>query len=258
MALEDFTTYVEVDPSAYISVAASLLTGNGDSDADAYVYSDMGVGHFGDFTHDFEFKNTSTGGGKWYPWILANSLSEARTLKNNFDGFSVEVKFKNNGYEAKLNSNFTGNKPATKITGANNVLRYATVSRTAGAITLSIYTDAARTTHDVNSPHGLTGETNTCRYIYGFNTENQAKTGKLWGGTVGALDINEAVSATYYPGLKVQGEGDLALTDVGAHPLRVRKGGITYGLELVATADPNASRIRVRTSSGTMAIRKYT
>ncbi len=63
--------------------------------------------------------------------------------------------------------------------------------------------------------------------------------------------------ATYYLGFRVQGEGDLALTDVGSHPLRVRKGGATYGLELVATGDPNASRIRVRHGT-TLAIRKYT
>jgi len=64
--------------------------------------------------------------------------------------------------------------------------------------------------------------------------------------------------STYYLGLKVQGEGDLALTDVASHPLRVRKGGVTYGLEVVLTTDPNASRIRIQTPSGLRAIRKYT
>lgn len=62
----------------------------------------------------------------------------------------------------------------------------------------------------------------------------------------------------YYHGLKVQGEGELALCDVGSHPLRIRKGGTTYGIELVATGDPNASRIRIKTPSGIKAIRKYT
>ncbi len=64
-------------------------------------------------------------------------------------------------------------------------------------------------------------------------------------------------SAGYYHGLKVQGEGELALCDVGSHPLRVRKGGVTYGLELVATDDPNASRVRIKTGAGIKAIRKY-
>lgn len=63
---------------------------------------------------------------------------------------------------------------------------------------------------------------------------------------------------TYYHGLKVQGEGELALCDVGSHPLRMRKGGTTCGIELVAIDDPNASRIRVKTGAGIKAIRKYT
>lgn len=64
--------------------------------------------------------------------------------------------------------------------------------------------------------------------------------------------------ADYYHGLKVQGVGELALCDVGTHPLRIRKGGVTYGIELVATDDPNASAVRIRTPAGVRAIRKYT
>jgi len=63
---------------------------------------------------------------------------------------------------------------------------------------------------------------------------------------------------TYYHGLKVHGVGELALCDVGSHPLRIRKGGTTYGIELVDTADPNASAIRIKTPGGVKAIRKYT
>ena len=62
----------------------------------------------------------------------------------------------------------------------------------------------------------------------------------------------------YYHGLKVQGEGELALCDVGSHPLRMRKGGTTYGIELVDVADPNASRIMIKTGAGIKVIRKYT
>ncbi len=65
-------------------------------------------------------------------------------------------------------------------------------------------------------------------------------------------------SVTYIPGFRVQGEGDLALRAAAGQPLRVRKNDVTYGLELVLTTDPNASRVRIRTSAGTRAIRKYT
>jgi len=65
-------------------------------------------------------------------------------------------------------------------------------------------------------------------------------------------------AAGYYHGLKVQGVGELALCDAGVNPLRIRKGGVTYGIELVETSDPNASPIRIKTSAGIKAIRKYT
>ncbi len=63
---------------------------------------------------------------------------------------------------------------------------------------------------------------------------------------------------TYIPGFRVQGEGDLALRAAAGQALRVRKGDTTYGLELVTTGDPNASRVRIKTPAGTRAIRKYT
>ena len=66
------------------------------------------------------------------------------------------------------------------------------------------------------------------------------------------------VTAAYYHGLKVQGVGELALCDVGNSPLRIRKGGVTYGMELVDISDPNASAIRIKTGAGIKAIRKYT
>lgn len=72
------------------------------------------------------------------------------------------------------------------------------------------------------------------------------------------IEFTPATGA-YYHGLKVQGEAaELALCDVGSNPLRFRKGGATYGIELVAVDDPNASRVRIKTPTGIKAARKYT
>lgn len=77
---------------------------------------------------------------------------------------------------------------------------------------------------------------------------------------IGAVEWNVVYEepGAYYHGLKVQGEGELALCDVGSNSFRIRKGGTTYGVELVAVDDPNASRIRIKTPAGIKAIRKYT
>jgi len=82
--------------------------------------------------------------------------------------------------------------------------------------------------------------------------EYPASADAYWG-LVGYIAV-----AGYYHGLKVQGVGELALCDVASNPLRIRKGGITYGIELVETDDPNASAIRIKTPAGIKSIRKYT
>jgi hypothetical protein len=40
-------------------------------------------------------------------------------------------------------------------------------------------------------------------------------------------------------------------------PLRIAKNGTIYGIVLVAPSDPHASRMRIQTSSGVRALRKY-
>ncbi len=63
MALEDFTTYTEVDPNNSFTVTSNLVDISGlNGDDDQRVYKDHGVNHFSeDFTHQFEcdFWNTS-------------------------------------------------------------------------------------------------------------------------------------------------------------------------------------------------------
>lgn len=50
---------------------------------------------------------------------------------------------------------------------------------------------------------------------------------------------------------------DDAPTGMGGQP-RVHKGGTTYALYLVETSDPNASPLRLRTTTGTKAVRLKT
>jgi len=72
---------------------------------------------------------------------------------------------------------------------------------------------------------------------------------------------------TQYSGFKVQKTGstiELCMVATADAPtgmggsIRVRKGGTTYALYLVETADSNASPVRVRTTTGTKAVRLKT
>lgn len=76
-----------------------------------------------------------------------------------------------------------------------------------------------------------------------------------------------AAFPTQYFGLKAYYRGavkDLCLVAVADAPAgmggvpRVRKGGVTYAVYLVETSDPNASPVRVRTSTGVKAVREKT
>lgn len=96
---------------------------------------------------------------------------------------------------------------------------------------------------------------------------NSINVGSYPGGDIGAQQSSGAVSfPTQYLGLKVYDGGivDLCLVATADAPagvggqLRIRKGGTTYAAYLVSTGDSNASNARIKTSTGTYAIRKYT
>lgn len=70
---------------------------------------------------------------------------------------------------------------------------------------------------------------------------------------------------TQVPGLRAFYSGSVqslcmvALADAPAgNQFRINKNGTTYAVYLVSTGDANASKIRVRTDSGTMAVRLQT
>ena len=72
---------------------------------------------------------------------------------------------------------------------------------------------------------------------------------------------------TQYSGFKIQRTGgtiELCLVAEADAPsgmggvLKIRKGGVTYALYLVETSDGNASPVRIRTTTGTKAVRLKT
>ena len=82
---------------------------------------------------------------------------------------------------------------------------------------------------------------------------------------VGTQPPSSSSFPTQYPGLRVYYGGavrSLCLVAVADAPTgdtpMLRKGGTTYAVYLVDTADPNASSVRLRTNDGTKAIRLLT
>lgn len=81
MALEDFTTYEEVDTvNDRIQKTANHIDFVSSRNAEeTYLYKDYGVDHFGDFTHKVDEKQTA---GSWvgHVWGLANGVDEILDL----------------------------------------------------------------------------------------------------------------------------------------------------------------------------------
>jgi hypothetical protein len=200
--IEDYTGYTEVDASGYITItSATQITINGDADADAYVYRDMGINWLsGDFTQEFEFRNTGTGGGKWYPWIVANALDGAKGLKdyyakNSGDGYYFEIRYKNGSVECKLGSFYTNVKSNCSATLSNNTIYYPRVTRSGTTLTIIIYSDSART-NSVSSASVTVGS-ETPRYIYAINNENKGRTGNTYAGDVYNLELYTFEQSAY-------------------------------------------------------------
>jgi len=107
---------------------------------------------------------------------------------------------------------------------------------------------------DTSYDHYISGLTESTDYV--FRIVGVESTNYSYGTE---KEFTTTAQPSYYHGLKVGDEGELALCDVGTpFALRIRKGGTTYGIELVATDDANASRIYINTGVGIKALRLYT
>ena len=86
MAIEDFTTYTEVDEGNDITVIAAKITFlNLPANVSSYVYKDKDVDHFdGDFTHTLAYTVTgvSAGAGAVHFWGLANDVDNFKALQD--------------------------------------------------------------------------------------------------------------------------------------------------------------------------------
>lgn len=176
MAIEDFTTYTEVDPNSHITIdSAAKITQWLDRNEDAYLYKDKGVDHFpGDFEILFEHRSYLNGGD-------ANKLTNIMGLSNQVDdmsgwaahGLVIEcddweghplcyLLIVGVGYSAGAVLNY-------------NTLYYCKLKRVGNVVTVYWYSDAARTIQ-VASATKTDAAKISARYLYACVSRNQAVT----------------------------------------------------------------------------------
>ena len=203
MALEDFTTYTEVDVVANrVSVAANKLTVTGlDGDELVQVYDDKGAGHFATtFDHDVKVTPQSETG-------LSDPTNSVWTVANTTSGHddhitsaeqAVLVDLRQDTDQIRLiECEALGIDVYDKGSDYNGDVFYLSCERTGDTtMALRIYSDAARTaltdTLLVAIPSGR-----SYRYIFGLNAASGVGTGRVCAIDVEDLDLQEAAGTTH-------------------------------------------------------------
>lgn len=146
MALEDFTTYTEVDEGGDITVIANKITVTTMTRGmNSYVYKDFGAGYFTDFKHNIQINLTqlSNYGAGCY-WGTSSGANHTYALKNtNNDGLLLYTYSSTGVAFFVLREMETNN--IDSYTGAKNTDYYLTFERSGSTLTCKWYSDSART-----------------------------------------------------------------------------------------------------------------
>ena len=194
-ALEDYTTYTEVDEQDDITITdeVNITFDTMRNDADSYVYKDYGIAHFGDFEHDVKSVFTAfSGQGRVGIWAVANALNGYSDLRfDDDDGISVALQEPFGGTENYILANHADNDNDVSVDVGDTGTDYHTITRSGTTCTDAIYSDEERLT--LIDTIAITCSADTYRYIYALlgsaidTTDAGNRTG-----TIEDLDLNEA------------------------------------------------------------------
>lgn len=194
MAVEDFTTYTEVDPSSHATVTASKITVAGVTrNEDTYVYDDKGAGHFsGDFVHPLTVYQASSSSGTPYAGagVLRNDIDD---MKQGGDSIGVLLKNALNiaAYEADGGSEYFDQYSVSQDTPYYLELERDESVGTYGTLYVRIYSDAARTTLVATVSVALHSSKKDFRYAFPF-TSYDSNNSSTTDGYVENYDLQEA------------------------------------------------------------------
>ena len=206
MAVENFTTYTEVDLNSKLTVISDRITwASQDRLEDGYVYKDKGVAFFGgDFTHYLTLKVTALPAVDTYlgsPWYMSNDIDYPYSLITG-GKTALALLIARSGssslYKLYIDQIIGGslhNDPFNGVaTLVKNIIYYLTIYRdesvgTYGRFYCDIYTDAARAGTPTSLYLDITNEKTDFRYIFGQGSYGLPTTSYLWSGYVENLSL---------------------------------------------------------------------
>jgi len=190
MAIEDFTTYTEVDTQGWLTVASNKIEGTDvNRNVDAYVYKDYTADFFNalDILFEIQIEDTSELEARGGP-AISDTIGSVNDFASTDISIAARVLTAGPAYQIEL---ARGNYLAKDtFTGAANTLYYCTLSRAAGndTVTLKIYSDSPRTNLlDTLTVAGF--GVAKWRYSYGFVNVNSGPTNRAFDGFVQDMDL---------------------------------------------------------------------
>jgi hypothetical protein len=209
LAIENLTTYTEVDTGGFITESASKVTITAmTSQTDCYLYKDFTANHFDALDIDYEIYVQNEEANKYGH----AGIAVTNTL-NDIIGFAdtdISVKCSTRGSNVLWFRLSRGNFTESDYDAlSTDTLYYCTLSRSAGSGTVvnHVYSDSARTTEVATQTiTGLTAATKW-RYLMGCVNLNLGIANRLSTGYIQNIDLNEVVPVVCTPGTL-----DLALT----------------------------------------------
>ena len=195
MAVENFTTYTEVDSAGDITITSTKVDiSTMRRDADSSVYKDFSANHFGNFSHDLEIYWSAYSGQ--YPILLNWHVSDitAATLQGITDSGGFGVGFYHDTSNMLVTLENRSDSDSDSWNGPTvDTLYYITIERSTGpdALECLIYSDSGRTT--LIDTLTVTYNSTTWRYLGACGS---ADSGAIPDSTLSCycqnLDINEA------------------------------------------------------------------
>lgn len=203
MAIEDFTTYTEVDPADDLTVTASKIDGVQVSRMnDVYVYDDKTANHFNALDIDYEYFNDSNS----FMWGAVVGVGVTQTTVDELNGWvSPDCGMYSDAQVGGvriflIRGFFTASDSVTGL--SQDTIYYNTFVRAADSDTvlLEIYSDSGRTSLvDTLSVAGY-GTGTKWRYVYGY-VNAAGGTAEPFEGFIQNMDLNEAADTFPVPGL---------------------------------------------------------
>ncbi len=213
---------------------------NLDTNEDRYYYKDYGQHYFDlQFKHELNFSISSTATDDYCCiWAVSNVIKNIRDqevandpcifLLSKSNGNSPTLALEADAYSSSDN----------EITLSPNTKYFLRIRRNNAVVTLSVYSNEARTTL-VDSVYITLTNWNNYRYLYGMSSYNTGAAGKDWNGTISKLDLRplQSLTAIRDAASELQTQLTLSSPDIPANK------GMNSTIESVLTVDTNFKRI---------------